>query len=499
MSNPESFDPDTVQLVAGCLIEGQRVPGDGTPYDVRRPSDDHLVAEERSASATMVDAAVDVAQRAFRHSGWRGMAPRQRAAAMLRWADLIVQHAQELARLESVVSTRGIGVTQTRDVLRAADIIRYYAELVDKVEGQVLASSDAALSMTLREPHGVVAAISPWNVPLVLATIKLAPALAAGNAIVLKPGENTCYAILRAAELALEAGIPAGQIAVLPGLGAETGDALVKHPGVDYVTFTGSTATGARVAASAALHGVKPVSLELGGKSPHLVLADAGRLDALAQLIGTGIAQNAGQICYAGTRLIVAEKIADTLIEHLQTYFSGLRPGPTWNVASTLSPIFSRSQANRIDDILGRATLAGAQVLCGGQRYEGERGGERGIYFMPTLLSGCAPSNAAVQEEIFGPVLTVERFSGDLEEGIALVNCTHLGLAAAVHTSNLTQAMRAARSIQAGTVWVNSYGPTPELNAPLGGYKQSGYGKDLGTDGLLKYFKTKHVWIDTAH
>jgi len=246
MSTLESFDPDTIRLTSGCLINGQRVAGDGGTYEVRRPSDEYLVAEERSASAAMVDAAVDVARRAFRQSRWRSMPPRERAAVMLRWADLIVQHTQELARLESVVSTRTISVTQTRDVLRAADIIRYYAELIDKVEGQVLASSDAALSMTLREPHGVVAAISHWNVPLVLATIKLAPALAAGNAIVLKPGENTCYAILRAAELAVEAGIPAGQIGVLPGLGAETGDALVKHPDVDYVTFTGSTETGAR-------------------------------------------------------------------------------------------------------------------------------------------------------------------------------------------------------------------------------------------------------------
>lgn len=182
-------------------------------------------------------------------------------------------------------------------------------------------------------------------------------------------------------------------------------------------------------------------------------------------------------------------------MQHLQTYFSTVRPGPTWDVASTLSPIYSRGQANRIDDIVARSMAAGAEVLCGGQCYETERG----IYFKSTLLSGCSPSNAAVQEEIFGPILTVERFSGDLEEGIALVNCTRFGLAAAVHTTNLTLAVHAARSIQAGTVWVNSYGPTPEMNAPLGGYKQSGYGKDLGTDALYKYFKTKHVWIDTTH
>jgi aldehyde dehydrogenase (NAD+) len=491
MSGASSFDPDAVALPSGLLICGQRVPGEGTPFAVRRPSDGRLAREERGASADQVDRAVHLARETFRSCGWASGEPRERQRVMRRWADLVDAHFEELARLESVVSVRVVSAVRLRDVRMSAEIIRFYGENIDKIEGAVLATSAAKHSVLVREPYGVVAAISPWNTPLLLATLKIAPALAAGNAVVLKPSELTPYSILRVAELAIEAGLPSGLISILPGLGSETGSALVRHPQVSYVSFTGSAATGARVMCDAANTGLKPVSMELGGKSPQLVFADAPDLDAVADMVAQSVCANGGQVCFAGTRLVVERSIAPQMIEKVALRMSRMRPGPTWVDDTTLAPIVSAAQAERIESLLAAAIKGGARIVAGGTRMTTDLGG---IFFEPTIVTDASADSPAVRDELFGPVLTVQPFD-DFEEGLALADHAVYGLAGAVHTRDIGKALRAARSIQAGTVWVNGFGPNTDPNAPMGGCKQSGFGKDFGVLGMDKFLKVKNIQV----
>ena len=485
------YDPDQLRLPPGCFIGGAFVRGDGREYDVVRPSDGIVAGREKGASSALVDRAVTEAARAFKTSCWATADPRSRGRVLRKWADLVESNSEELAKLESVVSSRIVSEARARDVYMTCEVIRYYAELVDKVEGQVFASPSDVWSLMVREPYGVVAGISPWNVPLLLATIKLAPALAAGNAIVLKPSELTPYSALRLAQLGHEAGLPAGQIAIVPGLGSETGAALVKHPLVSFVSFTGSTATGAQVMSDAAMNGLKPVALELGGKSPHLVFADVSNIDKIAELVASGICRNAGQVCFAGTRLVVEEQIADQLTERIVKLVGRVTPGPTWNPTTTLAPIISTRQADRIDEILRRSTGEGAQIVAGGRRFATENGG---AFYQPTIVRNAKPENPVIREEVFGPVLAVQPFRG-VEEGLGLADHPIYGLAGAIHTKDIDKAFRAARAMQAGTVWINHYGPTSDVASPMGGYKQSGFGKDLGVGGLEKYLRAKNIWM----
>jgi aldehyde dehydrogenase (NAD+) len=484
------FSPDEIKTPTGSFLGGEYVPGDGTEYDVLRPSDGHVIRTERGASASLVDHAVTAAVKAYKASGWAEMAPRARAKVLFRWADLIDKNLEEMARLESLASCRLINETRHFDIGFSAETIRFFAEAIDKLDGQVLASEAKVISMVVHEPYGVVAAISPWNVPLVLAVLKIAPALAAGNAVVLKPSELTPYSVLRAAELAHQAGVPAGQLAVLPGLGPETGSALVKHPLVNYVSFTGSTATGKQVMIDAANSGLKPVCLELGGKSPQLVFRDAPNLDRIADIIAGNICFNAGQVCFAGTRLVVDEKISDELTEKIAQRMKNPKPGPTWDTQTTLAPIISTKQGARIEGILKEAAQTGAEIVMGGKR---EETGNGGFFFEPTIVRNTKPNNAAIINEVFGPVLAVQNFT-EIEEGIALADHPIYGLAGAVHTSDINKALLAAKSIPAGTVWVNTYAEL-SLNAPFGGYKQSGFGRDYGMAGLSKYMNTKTIHI----
>jgi aldehyde dehydrogenase (NAD+) len=383
-----------------------------------------------------------------------------------------------------------IGETRVRDVAITAELIRFYAECADKFESGILPSRDDVLSFTLDEPYGVVAAISPWNVPLVLAAAKAAPALAAGNAVVLKPSELTPFSVVRLAQLGIEAGLPSGLFNVVFGSGPVTGTALVRHAEVDYISFTGSTATGARIMSEAAHHGLKPVSLELGGKNPNIVFGDAGPLDPVADLIAAGVARNAGQLCYCGSRLLVQRAIAAELVERVRARLAKVSPGPTWNDATTLAPIISARQAHRIDDIVQASLRQGAELVIGGARLEA-RGGE---YFSPTILQNLSPDNAAVRDEIFGPVLAVETFDTE-EEAIALARHPAYGLAAGIHTRSIDRALRMVRAVDAGMVWVNSYGRGLDIALPFGGFRQSGFGKDFGVAAFRKYHRSKSVWI----
>jgi aldehyde dehydrogenase (NAD+) len=484
------FSPDELKTPTGNFLAGEYVPGDGTEYEVIRPSDGRVIRTERGASANLVDRAVTVAAKAYKTSGWAELPPRARAKVLFGWADLLEQNLEEMAELESLASCRLINETRHFDVGFAAETIRFFAEAVDKLDGKVLASEAKVINMVVHEPYGVVAAISPWNVPLVLAILKVGPALAAGNAVVLKPSELTPYSILRAAELAHDAGVPAGHLSVLPGLGPETGSALVKHPLVNYVSFTGSTATGRQVMIDSANSGLKPVCLELGGKSPQLVFSDAPSLDRVADIIAGNICFNAGQVCFAGTRLVVDQKIGDELTEKIALRLKNPKPGPTWDTRTTLAPIISAKQGTRIEGILKDAEKTGAQIVMGGKR---EETGNGGVFFQPTIVSNTKPDDAAIMNEVFGPVLAVQSFS-DIEEGIALADHPIYGLAGAVHTADINTALLAAKAIPAGTVWVNTYAEL-SLNAPFGGYKQSGFGRDYGMTGLSKYMNTKTINI----
>ncbi|ASL46236.1 Aldehyde dehydrogenase PuuC [Burkholderia sp. AD24] len=492
----DSFNPNDVAIRSGHFIGGEYVDGNehggAHRLDVSRPSDGVIYASIPLADAALVDRAVENAWQAFRHSGWARMAPRDRARILRRFADLVEADAPALGRLEALGSTRPIAQAVGWDVPFTAEGIRFYAEFADKLGGEVAATDHDHLGMTIAEPYGVIGAIAPWNFPLVMASWKIAPALAAGNAVVLKPSEMTPFSVLRLAELAVQAGVPAGIFNVIQGDGRVAGDALVRHPRIGKVTFTGSTRTGAAIMAACAQSGTKPVTLELGGKSPQIVFADAPRLDEVARRIAGSITGNAGQVCVTGSRLLVQRGLADELSERIGKLFAELKPGATWAADTTLSPIISAPQAARIEAIVGRTLEAGATLRYGGTRLDG---GAHGAFYSPTLLADVTPHSEAVREEIFGPVLTLQTFDTE-EEALALAQHADYGLAAGVHTADLGRALRFVRGVETGTVWVNRYGRTSDFMIPTGGYKRSGIGKDLGRQAYEANLRFKSVLID---
>lgn len=486
----KDFDPASVKPRGGHYINGEWLAGPGA-IAVRRPSDNQVYGEIPDAGPEVVDRAVTSAQKALDASDWSRRAPRERARVLRRWAELIDADAPTLGQLEAVGSTRPIANAVTWDVPFTAEGIRFFSEFADKLGGDVAATRSDHLGLIVAEPIGVVGAIAPWNFPLVMASWKCAPALAAGNAVVLKPSEMTPYSVLRLAELAVAAGMPPGIFNVVNGFGHTTGSAIVEHPGIGKVTFTGSTRTGAAIMASCAMHGPKPVTLELGGKSPQLVFDDVADIDQVAECVTRAILTNAGQVCVAGSRLLVQRRIAEPLLERILAHIAQIKPGNTWRADTNFSPIISTSQAERIRMIVGRAVAEGARELVG----ERSARPAEGCFCPPTILDGVSAESEAVREEIFGPVLTVQRFD-DEEEGIALANDSAYGLAAGVHTGSLNRAMRAMRGIQAGTIWINRYGRTSDFILPTGGYKQSGIGKDLGRQAYESNLKYKTVLMD---
>lgn len=488
----DGFDPDKLHIPTGHFIAGRLVAGTGASIDVRRPSDARVYAQLPLGSISEVDEAVENAWNAFRTSGWATRPPRERMALLRRWADLVEADAATLAPLEAVGSTRPVADVAAWDIPYTAECIRFFSEFADKIGGEVAATSSDKLGFTITEPYGVVAAIAPWNFPLVMACTKIAPVLAAGNAVVLKPSEMTPFSVLRLAELAVKAGIPAGIFNVIQGDGRTAGDALCRHPKVAKVTFTGSTRTGAAIMAACAETGPKPVTLELGGKSPQVVFADAPDLDKTAASIARAITINAGQVCVAGSRLIVEDKVAGQLSARIAEAFAALKPGRTWTAGTTLSPIISDPQFDQIDAIVQRTVAAGAEILCGGSRAPAP---QEGAYYQPTLLTGVTGESEAVRDEIFGPVLTLQTFR-DEDEAFALANENAYGLAAGVHTGDVARTLRAVRTIEAGTIWVNRYGRSNDFILPTGGYKKSGIGKDLGRQAYEANLKTKTALIE---
>jgi len=485
------FDPDAVRPGAAAnVIAGRAVAGEGAEIPVLRPSDGQLLAPLRLASPAQLDEAVADAARAQQASGWGTMEPRGRMKLLRRWADLIEADVATLAPLEAVGSSRTLAEVLAWDLPYTAECIRFFAEFADKHGGEVGATTPDKLGFTLTQPYGVVGAIAPWNLPLVMAAWKLGPALAAGNAVVLKPSELTPFSAVRLAELAMAAGIPAGLFNVVQGHGHDIGEGLVRHDAVAKVSFTGSTRTGQAIMRACAETGPKPATLELGGKSPQLVFADADLARASA-LVARAITLNSGQVCVAGSRLLVHERAHDEVVERIAAAFRAHRHGPTWGSETTLGPIISEPQLAQIDGIVQRARAAGATALTGGNRAAAP---QSGAYYEPTLLAHVAPDSEAVQGEIFGPVLTVQTFA-DEDEAFALANATRYGLAAGVHTTDLSRALRAVRQLEAGTVWVNRYGRSDDFILPTGGFRQSGVGKDLGREAYLAACKVKTALI----
>jgi acyl-CoA reductase-like NAD-dependent aldehyde dehydrogenase len=474
-----------------AFIAGEFVPAaDGRRFSDVSPRDGEVVAEVARGSGEDVNRAVRAARRSFEQSGWATCAAAERKRVLLRLAELIDEHADNLAQLESIDVGHPIGDAQRVDVPGARNCFAWYAEAIDKVYGEIAPTGADALALISREPIGVVGAVVPWNYPLIVTAWKLAPALAAGNSVILKPAEQSPLTALALAELAAAAGVPPGVLNVVPGYGEEAGEPLGRHPDVDKVTFTGSVEIGRRFQVYAGESNGKGVSLELGGKSPHVVLADAGDLEVAAQAIGWGIFYNNGQTCHAGSRVIVQDEIADELTERLITFARTLTPADPARPDTVLGALVSEDHLAGVLHRVERAAGGGARILTGGARAQPVPGG---AYMQPTILEAPDPADPIIQEEVFGPVLALQR-APSLQRAIELANGTDYGLAAAVWSSNITTAHRVARQVRAGTVWVNTF-DVSSLMTPFGGFKHSGHGRDRSLHALEAYTQLKTTWV----
>jgi acyl-CoA reductase-like NAD-dependent aldehyde dehydrogenase len=463
--------------------------GDGARFESWNPGTGELLAQVAEARAGDVDRAVAAARAAFEPgSPWRMMDALDRGELVASLGRAVAARAEELAELETLDNGKPIREARI-DIKQAVDAFRYYAGWASKLEGETIPVRTRVLNYTLREPVGVVGAIIPWNFPLLMAAWKLAPALACGNTVVLKPAEQTPLTALELAALADEVGFPPGVINVVPGFGETAGAALVSHPDVDKIAFTGSTEVGKLIMREAA-GTLKRVSLELGGKSPNIVFEDA---DVEAALRGAfnGIFYNAGQCCTAGSRLLVQESIRGEFMDALVERVSKLQPGEPLEPKRRYGPVISEAQLERVLHYIDRGREEGATLRAGGKRVEGAGGG---YWVEPTIFDQVSPDATIAREEIFGPVLAAMSFQ-DEEEAVELANRTIYGLAAAIWTSDVKRAHRVASRIEAGTIWINTYHPL-DTASPFGGYKQSGHGRELGKHALELYTQVKSVWVD---
>jgi acyl-CoA reductase-like NAD-dependent aldehyde dehydrogenase len=476
------------------FIDGAFVPAaSGAVFDDIAGRDGSVITQVAEGGTEDVDRAVAAARRSFDDRRWSDRSPAARKAILLKLADLIRANLEELALLESLDVGKPIRDTLSVDVPSAAKTFQWYAETIDKVYGEIGPTGPGSLSLITREPIGVVAAIVPWNYPLIITAWKLGAALATGNSVVLKPASQSPLTALRLAELASEAGLPDGVLNVVTGPGAVIGDALARHPGVDKIAFTGSTEVGRSLLRAVGDSDVKAISLELGGKSPQVVLGDVGDLSAAVDAIGWGIFYNSGQTCNAGSRLIVHRSVREELVERLAAMGRDLAPGEPLDPATQLGSIVD---ARQLDKVLGYVRLGeaeGARVVSGGQRVREDSGG----YFIPpTILDGVSNSWRVAREEIFGPVLTVTEFE-DEADALRIANDTPYGLAAGLWTRDVNKAHKLSRALRAGIVFVNTF-DSADVTVPFGGFKQSGFGRDKSLHALDGYTQLKTTWFDLS-
>ncbi|SEJ21635.1 gamma-glutamyl-gamma-aminobutyraldehyde dehydrogenase [Azotobacter beijerinckii] len=463
---------------------------EGATFDCLSPVDGRRLAQVASCDAADAELAVAAARRSFEDGRWSRLAPAKRKAVMIRLAELLEIHREELALLETLDMGKPITDALRIDVPAAARALRWSGEAIDKLYGEVAATPDDELGLVTREPVGVVAAIVPWNFPLLMACWKLGPALASGNSVILKPSEKSPLTAIRLAQLAFEAGIPPGVLNVLPGYGHTVGKALALHMDVDCLVFTGSTRIARQLMVYAGESNMKRVWLEAGGKSPNIVFADAPDLKAAAEAAAGAIAFNQGEVCTAGSRLLVERSIKDQFLPLLLEALKRWQPGHPLDPATNVGALVDRQQLDTVLGYIEAGLGEGASLLTGGRRVLEETGG---TYVEPTVFDGVNNAMKIAREEIFGPVLSVIAFDTP-EEAVRIANDSPYGLAAALWTRDLSKAHRTARALRAGSVWVNQY-DGGDMTAPFGGFKQSGNGRDKSLHAFDKYTELKATWI----